>query len=283
MKQKCGSIAVTAATLFCLLFTGAGQAAAQERTSVDSLRLRVDSLMRALDSLRIAMSLMQVNGARPAAVRVDTADPLAAIRAAAAAAAAGGGAADTTATPTAGNTQFVGRQRNMSMLNPEISVTGDIFGFVAFDEQSASDNFVPREFELSFVSNLDPYSRARIFVAHSTPGGEVLPFSLNETSGDAGDVEVEEGYAEYVNLPGGLSVALGKFRQRFGKFNRWHAHALPTQQLPLPYIAFFGFEGLSQAGTSVHWLAPIHRGGTYEAWGELRAAATMCCSATRTS
>lgn len=257
MKAVPGSLAAVAAlTLLCGL---PGAATAQRPvTPLDSLRLRVDSLMRQLDSLRAELAR------RPAAA-ADTGDALARIRAAAAAAAAAG--ADTTTRVAA--PEFVSRQRNLSALNPEISVTGDVFAF-ARSQQTGSNNFVPREFEISFISNLDPFSRAKIFVAHHTHGGEVPPFGeAEEEETHGGEVEIEEGYVEWVNLAAGLGLTLGKFRQRFGRLNRWHAHALPAQQLPLPYLAFLGEEGLAQTGASLHWLAPVHGFGTWEAWAEI--------------
>ncbi|MGH7502254.1 MAG: hypothetical protein ACREL7_10910 [Longimicrobiales bacterium] len=236
------------------------------QTTADSLRARMRELETRLDSLRAAIERIEAGGAL---VRPDTADALARIRAAAAAAAGGD-----TITEPAGEQAFEGRSRNLNLLNPEISVTGDVLAFVN-TEASDRNNFVPREFEFSFISNLDPFSRAKIFVAHHLHGGELLPF---EDAGDehaaeeeehGGDVDIEEGYVEWVGLSGGLSVVLGKFRQRFGRLNRWHAHALPAQQLPLPYMTFLGEEGLAQTGVSVHWLTPLHSFGTWELWGEL--------------
>ncbi len=235
--------------------------ASAQNPTTDSLRVQIRQLMLRVDSLRAALARIGPGGA-PAAPAAE--DPLARIRAAAAAAAA---AADTTATPEPAQQTFVGRQRNLSATNPEISVSGDVFAFSRSDA-SRQDNFIAREFELSFVSNLDPFSRAKIFAAYHTTGGEILPFGSPEPPGTS-DVAVEEGYVEWVGLAGGLSVELGKFRQRFGKLNRWHAHALPAQQLPLPIMAFLGEEGLAQTGVSAHWLAPVHGFGTWELWGEL--------------
>jgi hypothetical protein len=239
-------------------------------TSVDSLRAELARLRQQLDSL----SRIVARGG--AAQTADSAaDPIAAIRAAAAAALA----EDTTAAGGAavGEGEFVGRQRNLNVFNPEISVTGDIFAFVRSDAAD-EENFVPREFELALQSNLDPYSRAKVFVAHHRHGGEIEPFEAHldgepgeeEEHGHAeAETEIEEGYVEWVNLPGGFGVTLGKFRQRFGKLNRWHTHALPAQHLPLPYVAFLGEEGLAQTGASVHWLLPLHGAGTYEVWTEV--------------
>lgn len=236
-------------------------------TAVDSLRAELARLRLQLDSLG-----RLVGRGEPAAA--DTADPIAAIRAAAAAALA----TDTTRadSPTVDEGEFVGRQRNLSVFNPEISVTGDIFAFVR-SEDAGEDNFVPREFELALQSNLDPYSRAKVFIAHHRHGGEIEPFETHadgeadseDAHGAEAETEVEEGYVEWVNLPGGFGLTVGKFRQRFGRLNRWHAHALPAQHLPLPYVAFLGEEGLAQTGASLHWLLPIHGAGTYEVWTEV--------------
>lgn len=228
------------------------------RAEVDSLRAELARLQAQLDSLRRAMA--------PPVTTDSVEDAVARLRAAAAAA-----VSDTTAAaPAVAEGEFVSRQRNLSVFNPEISVTGDIFAFVN-TETPGQDNFVPREFEIALQSNLDPYSRAKVFVAHHMHGGEIEPFADDGEDGhdeEGSSVEIEEGYVEWVNLPGGLGVTLGQFRQRFGKYNRWHPHALPTQQLPLPYVAYLGEEGLAQAGVSVHWLAPIHGPTTWEVWFE---------------
>ena len=122
--------------------------------------------------------------------------------------------------------------------------------------------------------HLDPFSRAKIFFSHRGAGAEIAPF---KGAGDAGaseegegGFEVEEGYVEWVGLPGGLSLKLGKFFQQFGQLNRWHEHALPFQSRSLPHLAFVGDESLAQSGASVHWLVPFGgRSGTYEATVEV--------------
>ncbi|MEJ2218369.1 MAG: hypothetical protein P8099_17335 [Gemmatimonadota bacterium] len=237
--------------------------ARQSSAQVDSLRREVARLQARMDSLQARLNAMSGSGAaaKPAA------DPLAALRAAAASA-----AGTDTAAPAKPQTpdEFVGRQRMQPQLNPEVTVTGDVFGFENPD-QPRMDNLVPREFEVALQSTLDPYSRAKVIFSYHNPGGEIVPFPGPAEEG-AG-FGLEEGYAQWVSLPGGLGVTVGQFRQRFGTLNRWHAHALPGQMLPLPYMAFFGEEGLAQPGVSVHWLAPVHAlGGTYELWGEATAA-----------
>lgn len=250
---------------------GAGEAAAQE-PATDSLRQEMARLRAQLDSLETLVQRLIDEGAPPAVVPGEEPapdDPLAAIRAAAAETVAEGEArADTAGTPEAEDRRFVGRQRTQQALNPELTMTGDIFAFVDTDDVN-EENFVPREFEASIQSNLDPFSRGVVFIAHEVPGGEVLPFE-EEGEEEEGGFDIEEGYLQWTGGPGGLGLTAGKFRQQFGQLNRWHRHALPAQMLPLPYLAFFGEEGLGQAGVSAHWLLPTGGGGgAYDVWIEL--------------
>jgi hypothetical protein len=260
-------VALMISTLAALWPPGVG---AQE--PVDSLRAEMERLRAQVDSLAQVVARLRAAGVDTTAA----ADDLAAIRAAARAAAAAVPADTTPAVPS----DFVGRQRSQQALNPEITVTGDVFGFVDMDAPDEG-NFVPRELEISFQSALDPYSLAKVFAGFHMPGGEILPFGEHEEpadpgapeseAGHGGEFALEEAYLQWRGLPGGFNVHLGRFRQNFGQLNRWHPHALPGQSYPLPYIAFFGEEGLAQAGLGVHWLVPVTGFGTWELWTELTA------------
>lgn len=252
-----------------------GPAATQvpDTAQVHSLRLEVERLRAELDSLRALVSagVPQAPG-EVEAPEPEEVDPLARLRAAAEAAAAEAETADTgTAQTLPEDRQFQGRQRSLQALNPEISLNVDVFGRVG-SEDPDQQNFYPREFELSFQSALDPFSRAKIFVSRHEPGGEILPFGEHghgeggegEEGHDEGGFAVEEGYLQWVNLPGGLGVKLGRFYQQFGNLNRWHAHALPSQTRSLPHLAFIGEENLSQTGASLYWLVPLEGIGTWE-------------------
>jgi hypothetical protein len=218
---------------------------AQQRTptqqEVDSLRAQVRVLQTRLDSVLAVLARLPA-AAQPAvqdtARRVE--DELAALRAAAAAAAG----RDTTRADTTTNVPFVGRERSLSQLNPEISATGDVRVY-AFSPDQQRNNFDPREFEVSFQSALDPYAHTKIFVAFEN-----------------GEVDIEEGYAYWTALPGRIRLDVGKFRQQIGELNRWHLHALPESEYPLVLQRFTGEEGLVDTGISLYWAAPL--GG---AWG----------------
>jgi hypothetical protein len=220
------------------------------RAEVGRLAAQVDSLTREVDRLTAADPPDRPN------------DALARLRAAARAA-AGDPPPEAPADP-----EFVGLQRSLQALNPEISVNADVFGHVNQDDVR-QDNFFAREFEVSLVSNLDPYSRAKIFLSRHFEGGEFAPFPEEEEHHDEG-FTIEEGYVEWVGLPGGLSLKLGKFQQQLGQLNRWHSHALPFQTRSLPHLAFVGEEALAQTGASLHWLLPVGGdAGTYEATVEV--------------
>lgn len=216
---------------------------------------RTDSLAAAL--VRLNQRLESVRASRcatpgaPVAPAADSTDDLAALRAAAAEAA---GAAPSGAAAAPGDsspppkTEFVGRQRNASALNPEISATGDV-RLVARDGRQ-TDNGVAREFEVALQSSLDPYSNTKIIFSFENEG-----------------VSVEEGYLYWTGLPGRLRVDLGKFREQLGDLNRWHLHALPETEYPLVYQRFLSPEGLSGVGLSLYTTLPVSiLRGTHEVW-----------------
>jgi hypothetical protein len=143
---------------------------------------------------------------------------------------------------------FTGRTRMLNQLNPEISVTGDVFGTVS-DGAPDGNQFRFAEFELAFQAPLDPYSLAKAFVVQ-----------------EDGEFEVEEGYIEWPALPKGIGVKFGEYRNDFGKLNRWHQHALPQSDAPLVHQAIFGEEGLKGLGASMSWLPPAFLGDYNEFW-----------------
>jgi hypothetical protein len=238
--------------------------AQQQASTPDSLRLELAALKARIDSLEAVLTRLAGEGERAQAE-----DALARLRAAAEAAAG----TDTTRAPVAPQGQVgVGRQRALQALNPEISVTGDVFGRLDPDDPG-KDNFFPREFELSLVSALDPFARAKVFLSLHEPGGELVPFGSEDPDHGETEFGVEEGYLEWVNIPGGLGLTLGRFYQHLGTLNRWHSHALYFQSRSLPHLSFVGEEPLAQTGVSLYWLLPVERFGTWQAWFDLTTAA----------
>jgi hypothetical protein len=149
---------------------------------------------------------------------------------------------------------FVGRQRALQALNPEISVLGD----VSYDwsDSGVRDQFLLRGAELGFQAALDPYTRFKAFLgAHGEApllGGE------DEEHDEHSDMSlgVGEAYIEWVALPFNMRLRVGKFRQQFGTLNRWHIHALPSVDTPFALRDIFGHHGLVGLGVGMDWQLP---------------------------
>ena len=263
-KNLSGSFGAFA--LAVALVVGPCRAQAQDvpPTQLDSLRAELELLRAQLDSLGAVVAGGSVG---PEVTDQDaTTNALARLRAAARAA-AGGAAPDTTARAQ-GTQEFVGRARSLQALNPEISLNGDVYASIQ-SETPRTENFILREFELSFISALDPFTRAKVFLSAEEEGGRIEVFPDGGEEVEEGGVAVEEGYIEWVALPGGLGIKVGRFFQQFGQLNRWHSHALQFQSRSLPHLAFIGEESLTQDGASAHWLLPTGGSGAYEATVEV--------------
>jgi hypothetical protein len=225
----------TCSTLIVALLAATPLGLSAQETKTDSLEARIRELEARLDSLLAELARGRADSAAKAA-----AAELEALRAAARAA-GGESKQDTTE---------ASRTRDLSILNPEISVTGDILGL--YVDPAAEPGYftaVPREFEFAFQAALDPYTRTKIFVAHENEF-EIAGLGLGEEEEDAHPlVEIEEGYIYWVGLPG-LGLKVGKFRQQIGLYNRWHTHALFEVDRPLAAVAFLGDDGLIQTGLS---------------------------------
>lgn len=160
---------------------------------------------------------------------------------------------------------FVGRERSLQALNPEISFLGD-FSY-NWSDGPIKNGFQIQGVEIGFQGTLDPYTRFKGFLAaHQHPfelhhhhdedaeGGAEGSDAHEHDSGLA--LNVEEAYMEWVALPFHSRLRVGKFRQQYGVLNRWHRHALPTLDRPLALDRIFGPEGLVGLGVGVDWLLP---------------------------
>lgn len=243
------------AAVVCLL-APATASAQTETDPVQALRQEIETLRQEygerLADLEARLARLEAAGetqatpeapaSAPASEQED--DELAALRASAQETAGGAPTAPTAETPDVTpegvEASVAGSERNLSSLNPEISMTGDMVGFTSDHAGEHREDFDAREFELNVQSALDPFSVTKWTLSFSPEEG----------------VDIEEGYVTYSNLPGGLGLTAGKFRQSFGVLNRWHLHALPQIDYPLALQTYFGDEGLAQTGLRADWLLP---------------------------
>ena len=141
--------------------------------------------------------------------------------------------------PAAGGTSNAGASK---VFNPDIAVIGNFLGTAG----RSSGNPDPgkalelHESEMSLQAIIDPYARADFFLSFGEQG-----------------VNVEEGFATFPTIPGGLLLRVGKMRAAFGKVNGLHTHVLPWADRPLVTRNLVGGEeGINDAGISVARIIP---------------------------
>ncbi|GAB4347588.1 MAG: hypothetical protein Kow0099_29720 [Candidatus Abyssubacteria bacterium] len=151
--------------------------------------------------------------------------------------------------------------------NPDISVIGDVLAQYTSHENEGDrpdDQFSFRELEINFSGVLDPFARADAVVTvheefheheeeehehvHEGPRGEGHEHNFA--------IHIEEAYLTALALPHGVQARAGRMRERFGKINTTHLHALPWVDYPLFIKNYFGDEGLMADGAELSWLAP---------------------------
>ena len=153
------------------------------------------------------------------------------------------------------NRVFHGQERVQAQLNPEISLTGDFMGSISSEDSDfinepgdftdGRNQFYLREAEFHVIAPLDPFTRGKFILGMPGYGEDV---SLSEM--------VAEAYMEWLNLPAGLNLKIGKFNTQFGVLNRWHDHGLPQVDRPRALVNLFGTENFGGPGISGNIVIP---------------------------
>src|SRR5262245_3299965 len=146
-------------------------------------------------------------------------------------------------------------QRGSGQLLFDIGVAGDFVGNITQQNVQRANagtfpgqenRFFPREVELAFFGQVDPYARAVVMIeAGEESPGETLTVNLSEAN------------MTLLALPYGLQAKLGRMRNRYGWSNPIHEHDLPWVDRPAVYRYFFGQEGLVEDGVEFTWVAPL--------------------------
>lgn len=131
-------------------------------------------------------------------------------------------------------------------LNPDIGVVVDILGALSEsqEDEEGNDKFSVRELELTIGHDIDPYTR----------------FDSTITFSDTEDVEIEEAYVTFLELPGQLQVRAGRMRPKIGKASAVHRDQLDTVDEPLVVQRYLGAEGLFRTGVEVSRYLPQFAG-----------------------
>jgi len=127
-----------------------------------------------------------------------------------------------------------------NVFNPAISAVFQGIGNASINHDRDDDGLSLSEAEIGLQAVVDPYARVDMFLAFSAEG----------------EAEVEEAFATFQTLPGGMQARAGRFKSAFGKWNQLHNHAFFTVDRPDALTAFFGEESLTGDGASLSWLVP---------------------------
>jgi hypothetical protein len=147
-------------------------------------------------------------------------------------------------------------QRTPGQLLFDVGIAGDFVGnFTSRPVERAAvgtfdgreNRFFPREIELSFFGQVDPYARAEVRIEAGQEGG----------GEDELTVRLSEANLTLLTLPWGTQAKLGQMRNRFGLLNQLHPHDLPQTDWPAVYRAFFGEEGLVERGVELTWVPDL--------------------------
>lgn len=108
-------------------------------------------------------------------------------------------------------------------------------------DHGPSNGMNVRSVELAFITTVDPYFDASVF--------------LGLESG--GDVEIEEAWFATRGLPGGLRLKAGQLLSEIGYQNVKHEHEWDFADQNLAYLNLLGDHGLQDAGAQLTWLPEL--------------------------
>jgi len=146
-------------------------------------------------------------------------------------------------------------RRGPGQLLFDIGVAGDFIGnLTQRNVQKAQggtfsgleNRFFPREVELSFFGQIDPYARAEVRIE----AGE-------ESRGQDLSVKLADATINLMTLPFGTQLKMGQMRNRFGLLNEHHRDGLPQPDVPNVLVRFLGEEGLVERGFEATWVPPL--------------------------
>ncbi len=146
-------------------------------------------------------------------------------------------------------------RRGPGQLLFDMGVTGDFIGNLTQSNVEKNQGgsfsglenlFFPREVELSFFGQVDPYARAEVRVesGQGSRNGELT-------------VNLAEANLTLMTLPYGTQLKMGRARNRFGLLNELHSHDRPFIDDPNVLVQFFGREGLRENGFEATWVPAL--------------------------
>jgi hypothetical protein len=135
------------------------------------------------------------------------------------------------------------------LMNSDISVIANMKGFLSSTGDNPLDEkFLVEELELAFQGFLWPGIRGDAIAAleqHVDEGGHVHT-----------EIDLEEAYVSFLDLPPGIQVEAGRQLQEFGHLNALHPHHWSIPDTPLPLQRLFGDHPWFDDGVEISGLIP---------------------------
>jgi uncharacterized coiled-coil protein SlyX len=142
------------------------------------------------------------------------------------------------------------------LANPNISLILDTFGYTSNLKESELGNRGVPGYTTEGIENRKGFNleSAELFLFAPVDPYFNLYATIPVTEDGA---EVEEAYFLTTSLPYGFQLKGGKFKSGFGRINSQHPHAWDFADIPLPYRAFMGGEGVIEKGAQLTYLSPM--------------------------
>jgi len=135
------------------------------------------------------------------------------------------------------------------LMNPDLSVIANVKGFLSDNESNPRHKkVVVEEAEVGLQGFLWPGIRGDIFAA--------LEQHVHEDGDIETEVDLEEAYASFLDLPVNSQLQVGRKLQEFGRLNPLHPHHWAVPDTPLPLLRLFGDHPWFDDGLQVSTLVP---------------------------
>jgi hypothetical protein len=143
-----------------------------------------------------------------------------------------------------------------NLTNPNISLILDTFGYTSNLKENELENRGIPGYTTEGIENRKGFNleSAELFLFAPVDPYFNLYATIPVTEDGA---EVEEAYFLTTSLPYGFQLKGGKFKSGFGRINSQHPHAWDFADIPLPYRAFMGGEGIIEKGMQITYLPPL--------------------------
>lgn len=136
--------------------------------------------------------------------------------------------------------------------NLNTSIAIDVVG--SYSRRQNNVNIVPRDAEMMFQANVDPFAKAYLIV---NAGSALAPTEKQDPFGEV-NLSLEEAAIETTSLPFGMQLKAGQFFADFSRLGKHHPHELPFVDQPMAIESLIGGETKGR-GIELSWVPDFGR------------------------